>query len=347
MKEIVSRPVRPEDYWLIHRLLVETTPITPVGFNGDIRRWGGAILMLSFITSGRGRLEETLTLAADLASAGQDAADPQLTSWGLQVQAYAELETGPLDEAVANMRRGVALARKIHAWDNFLYPSSLLCKGRIEEAAVVADEALGVMKATQLSRPFDQVELRTGYATVKLALAGQREGAARNEAVRDALRACRKALRCARVQVFWLAQALRLYGTACWLAGKQKAAHRHWSDSLAAAEKHGFPLEGARTLMEMGDRTGDIDALERAAAVFEEYGAKVFLASALLRLARTRQLLSTPSNTAIEDYEKALFALEDVDAEHDAERARGELEHLRNSDRQDDKATATPVYGEQ
>lgn len=41
MEEIVSRPVRPEDYWLIHRLLVETTPITPVGFNGDIRRWEG------------------------------------------------------------------------------------------------------------------------------------------------------------------------------------------------------------------------------------------------------------------------------------------------------------------
>lgn len=41
MEGIVSRPVRPEDYWLIHRLLVETIPITPVGFNGDIRRWEG------------------------------------------------------------------------------------------------------------------------------------------------------------------------------------------------------------------------------------------------------------------------------------------------------------------
>jgi ribosomal protein S18 acetylase RimI-like enzyme len=36
-----SRPVRPEDYWAIHRLIGETVPITPVGFNGDIRRWEG------------------------------------------------------------------------------------------------------------------------------------------------------------------------------------------------------------------------------------------------------------------------------------------------------------------
>jgi predicted N-acetyltransferase YhbS len=41
MEQIISRPVQPEDYWLIHRLLIETTPLTPVGFNGDIRRWEG------------------------------------------------------------------------------------------------------------------------------------------------------------------------------------------------------------------------------------------------------------------------------------------------------------------
>ena len=41
MEEVASRPVRPEDYWPIHRLIGETIPITPLGFNGDIRRWEG------------------------------------------------------------------------------------------------------------------------------------------------------------------------------------------------------------------------------------------------------------------------------------------------------------------
>jgi class 3 adenylate cyclase/tetratricopeptide (TPR) repeat protein len=306
--------------------------------SGDIRRWGGAILMLSFLTSRQGKLEETKTLAADLARAGRDAADPQLTSWGHQVQAYAELETGPLDEAIANMRKGVALARKIHAWDNFLYPSSLLCKalvyqGRLEEAVTVLEEALGVMKATHLSRPFDQVELLTGSATVKLAIVEQSEGVTRDKAVREARTACRKALRCARVQPYWLPQGLRLHGTACWLAGKQKAAHKHWKESLEAADHFGFPLEGARTLMEMGDRVGDIEAMEQAAAVFREYAANVFLAFALHRLARARQLKPTLSDQVVPDYEKALSALEAVNAEHDFERASQELERLRNSKR--------------
>jgi tetratricopeptide (TPR) repeat protein len=306
--------------------------------SGDIRRWGGAILMLSFITSRRGKLEETRTLAADLAGAGRDAADPQLTSWGLQVQAYAELETGPLDEAIANMRRGVALASKIHAWDNFLYPSSLLCKalvyqGRLEEAVAVLEEAQGVMKATHLSRPFDQVELLTGSATVKLAIVEQSEGVTRDKAVREARTACRKALRCARVQPYWLPQGLRLQGTACWLAGKRKAAHKHWKESLKAADNSGFPLERARTLMELGERVGDIEALEQAAVVFKENGARVFLALTLHRLARVRKLNSTLSDRVVPDYEKALSALEAVNAEHDFERASQELERLRNSKR--------------
>ena len=40
-EEIVARPVRPDDYWPIHRLIAETAASTPLGFNGDIRRWEG------------------------------------------------------------------------------------------------------------------------------------------------------------------------------------------------------------------------------------------------------------------------------------------------------------------
>jgi len=30
-----------EDFWLVRNLLIETYPITPVGFNWEIRRWDG------------------------------------------------------------------------------------------------------------------------------------------------------------------------------------------------------------------------------------------------------------------------------------------------------------------
>jgi len=317
--------------------------------SGDIRRWGGAILMLSFITSARGDLAETMTLATDLERAGQDAADPQLTSWGFQVRAYAQLETGPLDESISNMRQGVALAGKIHAWDNFLFLSSLLgkglvCQGRLEEAVAVLDEASGVMKTAQLSRPFDQLELLTGSATVKLAIVEQSEGARRKVAMREARTACRKALRYARLHSFWLPQALRLCGTACWLDGKPAVARKHWQESVDAADKARFPLERARTLMETGNKTSEIDLLEQASSVFQENGANVFLAFALHCLAQVRQRQSADSDRVVLDYEKAVSALEAVNAEHDLTHASDQLVSLQNSKREAGVAEEQPCH---
>lgn len=39
---VTSRPLQnEEDYWRVYRLLVESVPITPPGFNWDMRRWEG------------------------------------------------------------------------------------------------------------------------------------------------------------------------------------------------------------------------------------------------------------------------------------------------------------------
>lgn len=38
---ITTRPVREDDYWRIYRLLIDTVPIAPPGFNWDMRRWEG------------------------------------------------------------------------------------------------------------------------------------------------------------------------------------------------------------------------------------------------------------------------------------------------------------------
>jgi ribosomal protein S18 acetylase RimI-like enzyme len=41
-QRILARPYRgDDDFWRVRRLLVETYPITPTGFNWDVRRWDG------------------------------------------------------------------------------------------------------------------------------------------------------------------------------------------------------------------------------------------------------------------------------------------------------------------
>jgi len=146
-----------------------------------------------------------------------------------------------------------------------------------------------VMKSANLSRPFDQIELLTGSVTVKLALVESLQGSARQAALREMRGVCRKTLRYARIHRYWLAQALRLNGLACWLDGKPALAHKHWKESVAVADQARFPLERARTLMEVGYRTGEVESLEQAAVIFRENGANVFLSFALDRLAKVRQ----------------------------------------------------------
>ncbi len=152
---------------------------------------------------------------------------------------------------------------------------------------------------------------------VNLALAERLEGSPRRMAMRDARRACRKALRCARKMPGWLPEALRLHGTSDWLSGNQAAAQKRWRESLAVAEKFAFPIERARTLLELGYRTGVIDLVEQASEVFRQSGAKVFLAFAFHCLAQLHSRSSTDTAGAILTYAKAIAALEEVKADYE------------------------------
>ena len=302
---------------------------------GDLHRSGGATLMRSLVVNFRGDLAQTSAMATELMQAGQDAADPQLASWGLLIRGYAELASGPLDVAVANLRKGVAMAAKIPAWDTFLYQKSLLSKclvlqGKFEQALAGLDEALEVITVEQFGRPFDKVEVLMAVATCRLAIAERADGASRSTALHDARRASHQALQCARQMPLWLPQALRLHGTSEWLAGNESAGQKYWRESVLLAEKYDFPIESARTWLEIGDRLGDVALIERACEVFLQQGANVFLAAALYCQARLCSRTSSDAASARSRYARAIGALEEVKADEHLVQARDAYARLQD-----------------
>jgi tetratricopeptide (TPR) repeat protein len=301
--------------------------------------------MLSFVVAFRGNLQLAATLSTELVRAGQDAADPQVASWGFQNLGYPGLARGPLDEVAANLRKGQALAAKIPAWQNLVYEIALLSKclvlqGKLDDALAAVGKALEIIKVEELRSEFDRVEALTALAQVNLALADRLEGSPRRAVMRDARRACRNALRSARQMPGWLPEALRLQGTSDWLFGNQAAAHKRWRESLTVAEKFAFPVERARTLLEIGYRTGDIDLIQQAAEVFRQSGAKVLLAFALHYVAQLRSRSSNDTAAAIHDYAKAIVALEEVRAEYELASACTECARLHEQLGQNDEARA-------
>ena len=286
---------------------------------GDIHRWGGAMIIRGLVVAFRGDLAQLAVIATDLVSAGQDAADPQLTSWGLQVRGHRGLAVGPLDAVVADLRAGVALAESIPAWNNFLYQQSLLGKclvlqGKLDEAMVGLRTALRIMETAQLSRPFDQVELLTAVTACSLALAERQTGPERPRALRLARRAAHRALLSARIQPGWLPQALRHQGTLEWLCGKPVAAQRHWRESAILAERYEFKIEHAQTLLEMGQRTGVLGMVEQASDMFRHTGATCYRALALHALAQLHGQSSGDPAIIARHAANAITALAEVHA---------------------------------
>lgn len=255
--------------------------------SGDLHRWGAAALMQAFVVRARGDLSTCRAIGEDLIRAGDDSADPQLVSWGLQVASYAHVDTGPLPEAEARLRRGCEMAARIPAWDNYLYQSSMLAKclvlqGRLDEALAVVADSNRVLAREKLKLPFDRIETATAEATVRLALAERAAAPAADDPrraalLREAQGACRVALGTARRMPRWLVEALRLQGSVEWLAGRPAAAHTHWNEAIDLAERWAFPVERARTLQEVGLRTGQPALVDQAARLFRQTGALSYL----------------------------------------------------------------------
>lgn len=294
---------------------------------GDIHGWGGAVVMQTFVVYFRGDLATTTALTGEMVRAGLDAADPQVACWGYQNLAYSMLVCGPLDEAETTLDKGLALARKIPSWQNMVYLLALrgkchVLQGELDEAGVLLDEALQILKTENLNSAFDQAEALTAVATLGLARALRLQGPARNAAIEAAPQACRKAVTTARRMPAWLPEALRLQGTSDWLRGDATAAQAHWRESLAVAKQSSFPIEHARTLAEMGRRTGDLDALGQAIAVFRHSGAKVLLAMTLHERARLLAGSSPDATEVGRSHDEALLALDEVRARFEAGVAR-------------------------
>jgi hypothetical protein len=154
-----------------------------------------------------------------------------------------------------------------------------LAQGRLEEAQALLDEHRALLRKYGI-RGGNASSVILGSAAAALVAAERADEAARGERLKESVRACRTALRQAKIDATALAPAARLRGTCEWLHGRRHRAEKWWRRSLDHAGKLGMRYEGALTQLEVGRRLGDRDALERAAAAFAAMGAEHELAQA-------------------------------------------------------------------
>ena len=100
------------------------------------------------------------------------------------------------------------------------------------------------------------------------------------------------------------------------MRGGPTAARDGWTKGLTVATDLGFPVERARTLLEMGHRLGDVTVVDEAIKVFEQTGARVDLAFSLHARADMAPTSGAEVDLTLRRFDQAIAALGDVKAEY-------------------------------
>ena len=300
---------------------------------GDLHSWGApATFLCEWVFCPLGDFASARTLASELVQLSQDTGDPQLANWGYNCLGCVALACEPLDETSAKLHKARDFALAVPAYRMLAVAQGLLGKchvrqGRLADSLAILGEGIRVIEARKL-RALESADVLSGLAEALLAVVERAEGSARRKALRNARQACRRALRCARVFLTYMPEAQRLHGTLAWLSGHRRSARERWRQSIVVAEKCAFVIERARTLLEMGRRLSDVNLLEKAANTFSQAGAKVYLASAMYALAQLEARSGAGATRALQRYEQAIAALEEVKAEYELALARVECARL-------------------
>ncbi|MEJ8816204.1 adenylate/guanylate cyclase domain-containing protein [Variovorax ureilyticus] len=253
---------------------------------GDLRRWGGPTYFMCWAALQRGEFSRAAGLAAELIRVGQDSGDPHVLSWGLTAQGVVGLAIGPLSDAMTCLAKARELCISISSFRQQaeaagLMGSCLLREGRLDEAEVMILEAVGLIKSRRL-RGQGSCDPLNAWAELRILQAERATTALiRRNAIRDAERACKMALRFSSGAIPWLSETTRLMADLAWIRGDSMAMHTHWNASLRIATELALPVQRARTVLGMGIRLAKGALIEEAIEVFAQSGANVDLRLAM------------------------------------------------------------------
>jgi class 3 adenylate cyclase/tetratricopeptide (TPR) repeat protein len=242
--------------------------------SGDLWRWSSPASLWSQLLRYLGETGRAMTMAEEIVSAGDEGGDAVMRMNGLLRLGSALLQAGDLDRAEAALRATIEFGERMPDYQHVVCAqgflgAALLQRGRVDEATSLLEQAATLVDRHRL-RTFYVTQSRISLADAYLATA--EAGAA--AAMRRAKSAVKRCMSQSRIDVEASPPAFRVKGTLLWLSGRPKEARTAWERSLARARETGGRYDEGLTLLEIGRRAGDRDAIERAVTVFEQVGAR-------------------------------------------------------------------------
>jgi len=235
-------------------------------------------MVLAMASFNQGNMTQSLIYSQELAQRGQAGADLQTQCWGLYTQGRAQWRLGNFDQAIASLQEAIQIAEAIPSHGVLIGASGDLAQCHLRQGQL--EKALSTLQICQKLYIEHSVgwghetPLFNGLAEGYLLAAERSDTTNRAGWLKKAENACRNAIGRGKITRFALPEALRLQGTYEWLRSKPSVAKKWWQRSLALAEKMGQRYDLGMAHLEVGQRLGDREHLERAEAMFREVGAE-------------------------------------------------------------------------
>ena len=247
---------------------------------GDDRQREEAISVLQAALTAQGHFEKAVSSGQPGLESGQKRGDLQILSWLRPITAMSLSRLGKTREALELLEanrpyldtRGGDADR---VWTNGIWSLAHLEAGELAQARQRADAMLAIIRKSPPINYFMATGV-VGAAETYLSLweSGREGGAAHAAAASDV---CAMLEKHTKMYPYAGPVALNRRGEHAWLAGQATKALECWHEALRRAEQLNMPYERARAHARLGRHlpgTERRNHLERALALFEQYGAK-------------------------------------------------------------------------
>ena len=230
-----------------------------------------------------GDLDTALLLGSELVNMGEDTNDPFVRACGFWPLIEVQDRKGKFEDCIANLQKSIEVCETMQIHEGrvnsgYKLSRSYLRLGEIEKS-LDAFTQCDVYRIKHGTKQFVHWVFLS-YFRLCLAASERANGKEREEWLKKARRARRKALHWAQLRRIILPEATRLQGVYDWLTGRRATAHKDWQRSLDLAEEMGMRYELGMTHLEMGHRLSNVEHLRQAEAIFAEIGAEWDLAQA-------------------------------------------------------------------
>jgi len=247
--------------------------------SGDLPEWSAAMLMVGQTLAWAGRFAEAMKQGAGLTALGRDSSNRTMEACGEMIEGLAWKGIGDFDAACIHLQQCVDLASTIPFHYAGLVAGGELAqchlrRGDMESAVAAITAAESLVPLYPVNGGNALIPLNHARAERSLVMAEQSSGVERDRWLGQARRECDSARR--RIKFFrpGAPEAMLYQGRYEWLNGRASAARRWWEKSAEDAARVGMRYDEGLAHAEIGGRLGDRLALENAASIFAEIGAR-------------------------------------------------------------------------